>query len=73
MTLRGFFSIFLNNLDDGIESTLTTCADDTKLGGEANTREGRAVLLRGLDRLEEWASKSRMNSNKDKCKLLYLQ
>ena len=54
-------------LDDGNKSTLTKFADDTKLGSEVDMSEGRAILQRDLNRLEEWASKNSMKFNKDKC------
>jgi len=65
------FNIFINDLDDGIERTLTKFADNTKLGGEVEKTEGRAILQRDLDHLEEGSSKNSMKFNKDKCKVLH--
>lgn len=41
-------------------------ADNTKLGGVADTPEGRAAIQRDLDRLEKWTDVSFMNYSKDK-------
>lgn len=46
-------NIFINYLDYGIESPLTTFADDATLGGEVDTSEENAILERDPDRLEE--------------------
>ena len=64
------FNIFINNLDEAVEGILIKFADDTKLGGVANTPEERTTIQRHLDRLENWAIANKMNFNREKCKVL---
>ena len=66
------FNIFINDLDDGIEGALIRFADDTKLGGIANTLEDKLNFQKDLDRLEHWALSNKMQFSGRKSKALYL-
>ena len=66
------FNIFINDLDDGMKCTFSKFAENTELGGVADTPEGCADIQRGLDRLENWANGNLLKFNKRKYQVLHL-
>ena len=66
------FNIFLGNMDNGIECTLSKFVDDARLHGAVDMLEGRDAIQRDLDRLERWAYANLMKFNKAKGEVLHM-
>lgn len=62
-------NILINNLENMTKCMLVKFTVDTKLWEPVCVAEGRAAMLRDLDRLEGWNEKNFMKFSKDKCKV----
>jgi len=65
------FNLFISDLDERIESTVSKFTNDTKLGRVADMPEGCAASQRDLDSLESWAGRNLMKY-KGKSRVLLL-
>ena len=65
------FLMFINDLEDGVQSKVLKFADDTKLYNEVTKEEGGKQLQEDLDKCTEWAKQWMMEFNVAKCKVLH--
>ena len=66
------FTIYINDLDEGIQCNISKFADDTKLGGIVRCEEDAWRLQGDLDRLSEWVDAWQMQYNVDKCEVIHI-
>ncbi|KAJ7420555.1 hypothetical protein WISP_48130 [Willisornis vidua] len=66
------FNIFIKYLHTGWEGILSKFADDTELGGVADSLEGRDALKRVFNTSEDWQIPNHMKFNKGKFQILHL-
>ena len=67
------FNIFISDLDEEIESTLSKFAGDTNLIGVTDTPEGCDTIQQELDRLESQVEGNVMRFSKGKYRVLHLR
>ena len=67
------FSVFINYLNEGIESTLSKFADHVKLGGDTDMPEGCAAGQQNLDSVLSWTESNLMMFSKSNCRVLLLK
>ena len=66
------FLIFINDLDEDINSNILKFADDTKIFKEVRCSTDCSQLQADLDKLVLWAQKWQMVFNVDKCKVMHV-
>ncbi|KAF7248293.1 Craniofacial development protein 2 [Varanus komodoensis] len=66
------FNLFINDMEEGVNTLLIKFTDNTKTGAVATTEEQLLQIQKDLDRLWKWAGDNRRAFNVDKCKVLHL-
>ncbi len=64
------FTIYINDLDVGINNIISKFADDTKIGNSIISDEDSAILQADIDKISEWSEKWQMPFNIGKCQIL---
>ena len=66
------FLIYIDDLEDGVASSIFKLADDTNIFRRVQTRQECHTLHEDLNRLVQWSEKWQMLYNQSKCKCLHI-
>ena len=66
------FTLFVNDIDLGLDCQIWKFADDTKIVRAVENSEDCFRQQRNLDRLVSWGDKWKMNFNVGKCKVMHI-
>ena len=66
------FTIFINDLDQGLINRILKFADDTKVIGKVTCEEDVKQLREDLQKLVDWSVKWQLDFNVEKCKVMHV-
>ena len=66
------FSLYVNDIDEGVLAFLRKFVDDTKMASIIENEEDAMALQRDIDTMVEWSRKWAMVFNVGKCKVLHI-
>ena len=66
------FIIYINDLEENIDSTVSKFADDTKLYNDVSTPMGILQIQHDIDKLSNWSESWQMEFNMDKCSVMHI-
>ena len=66
------FTVFINDIDQGVVNLIKKFADDTKLIGKVKFEHDIESIWIDLRSLEEWSEKWQLKFNGDKCKVMHI-
>ena len=65
------FVIYRHDLEENVTGLMSKFADDTKVGGFADSDEDHQRIHQDIRRLETWAERWQMEFNPDKCEEMH--
>ena len=66
------FLIYINDIDDGVASTILKFADDTKIMRRVTSVEDACELQEDLSRMYDWCGEWQMLFNASKCRVMHV-
>ena len=66
-----YIYIYITDLEENVTGLISKFADDTKVGGFADSDEDHQRMQQDIDQLETWAERRQTEFNLDKCEVMH--